>query len=325
MAGNTTFPPPPATLSGDVLSINRFLNDPLWVLRSLRTISEQMFISNKILTGQFWTESGSVAYEQTESIYADNSPQPVSPGGEYPITTTGTGPASLANTVKWGQDSLLADEAISRQKYDVVNRKFTKLANSHVLKIDSVALSAVASAITQNTAAVASWAGTGSTPVILRDLMRAFANIINLKQGYMPDTVLVGLTTFANIVSDDKLANLLPREVPGVGNVPTVAGWDSPFMRRIGGFNFVTSPNLPTTGNAYLLDSKVFGGMTDERVPAPGYVMSTGVDGMPDADGIQVKTMRDDKTDGWRIRCRRITVPIVLEPASAWKITGVDA
>lgn len=321
MSGSTTFPPSPPVLSGDILQINRFLNDPLWVLRSLRTISEQMFISNKILTSQLWTESGSVGYEQTESIYADNSPQAVPPGGEYPLTTTGTGPASMANTVKWGQDSEIEDEAISRQKYDVVNRKFTKLANSHVQKVDSVALSAVASSVTQTTAAAASWAGTGSTPVILRDLMRAFANILALKQGYLPDTVLVGLTTFANVVSDDKLANLLPREVPGVGNVPTTAGWDSPYMRRIGGFNFVTSPNLPTTGVATLLDSKVFGAMVDERVPGPGYVMSDD----PGADGVQVKTMRQEKTDGWRIRCRRITVPIILEPRAAWSITGVDA
>ncbi|MFD9614925.1 hypothetical protein ACFWWS_36725, partial [Streptomyces sp. NPDC059083] len=189
MTGNTTFPPAPPTLSGDILSINRFLNDPLWVLRTLRTISEQMFVSSRILTGQQWTESGSVAYEQNETIYADNSPQSVAPGGEYPLTTTGTGPASMTNTVKWGQDALIFDEAISRQKYDVVNRKFTKLANSHVQKVDSVALSAVASAVTQNTAALASWAGTGTTPYILRDLMRAFANIVNLKQGYMPDTV----------------------------------------------------------------------------------------------------------------------------------------
>lgn len=321
MSGSTTFPPAPATLSGDVLQINRFLKDPLWVLRALRTISDQLFVSNRILTSQQFTESGSVAYEQNESIFADNVPKPIAPGGEYPLTTTGTGPASMANTVKWGQDSIIEDEAISRQKYDVVTRKFTKLANSHVLQVDSVALSAVASAITQNTAALSSWAGTGTAPLILRDLMRAFANIINLKQGYMPDTVLLGLTTFANVVSDEKLAALLPRELPGAKDAPVLGGWDSPFIKRIGGFTFITSPNLPTTGVATLLDSKVLGGFVDERVPSPGYVASSD----PGADGTQVKTMREDKTDGWRIRARRITVPIINEPACGWKITGVDA
>ncbi|MFD6357938.1 phage major capsid protein [Nocardia tengchongensis] len=324
MTGNVTFAPSPATLSGDIIAINRFLKDPLWVMRALRTITEQMFIANKVLTSQMWTESGTVGYEQNENIYADNSPQPVAPGAEYPITTTGTGPASMANVVNWGQDSIITDASISRQKFDVVGRAFTKLANGHVQKIDSVALSAVASAVTQNTAALSSWAGTGAAPAILRDIMRAFANIVNLKQGYMPDTVLLDTTTFANVVSDDKLAALLPREVPGVSNSPVLAGWDSAYMKRIGGFTFLGSPNLPVAGVATLLDSKVFGGFTDEKQAAPGYVMSTGKDGMPDADGLQVKTIRKDDTDSWRIRCRRITVPVVLEPRAAWQITGVN-
>lgn len=312
-----TFPPAAATLSGDVLSINRYLNMPLIVLRDLRTLIEQMFIADKILTGQLYTESGSVLYETGETIFADRNPAGVQPLAEYPITPVTLGDASMANTVKWGQDALISDESISRSNYDVLRRGFQKLTNSHVQKIDSVALSAVSSAVTQSTACVNTWTGTGSAPVILRDLMRAFANIVNLKMGYMPDTVLLGLTTFANVVSDDKLAALLPREVPGVASSPVQGGWNGPYMRQIGGFNFVTSPNLPTTGVATLLDSKVLGAFVDERLPAPGYV---GGD-----NGLQVKTIRTEESDGWRIRARRVTVPIVREPAAAWKITGVDA
>lgn len=312
-----TFPPAAPTLSGDALTINRYLNTPLVVLRDLRKLIDQMFISDKILTGQLYTDSGSVLYETGETIFADRSPKGVQPLAEYPITPITLGDASMANTVKWGNDALVADESISRSNYDVLQRGFQKLTNSHVQQIDSVALSAVSSAVTQNTAAASSWAGTGTTPVILRDLMRAFANIVNLKMGYVPDTVLLGLTTFANVVSDTSLLNLLPREVPGVQSSPVESGWNGPYMRRIGGFNFVTSPNLPTTGVATLLDSKVFGAFVDERLPAPGYV---GGD-----NGLQVKTFRTEENDGWRIRARRTTVPIVREPAAAWKITGVDA
>lgn len=318
---NVTFPPGWPTLSGDNLTISRFLNDPLWVLRALRTIGDQMFISKRILTGQGFTTSGSVAYEQNESIFADNQPQAVPPGGEYPVTTTGRGPASLAHTVKWGQDTEFFDESVSRQKVDIVRRGFLKLVNSHIQQIDTVALSAVASATTQNTAAIASWAGSGSTPKIMRDLMRAYANIIDLKQGYTPDIVLLSPLTYANVTSDDSLMNLLPREVPGVSSAPVLGGWESPFMTRIGGFTFVTSPNLPVSGRAKMLDSKVFGGFVDEVIPAPGYVSSPD----PGADGIQVKVWRKEETDGQRVRARRITVPVVYEPAASWDITGVDA
>jgi hypothetical protein len=198
-----------------------------------------------------------------------------------------------------------------------VARAFRKLMNSHVQQIDSVALSADRVGGHAEHGGINSWAGTGSAPVILRDLMRAMANIINLKQGYMPDTVLVGLTTFANIVSDPTLALLLPREYPGV-QTARGEGLSSTFMRRIGGFTFITSPNLPTAGVATLLDSTVLGSFVDEYLQSEGYVS----DG---TDGLQVKTERLGKVDGWRIRARRTVVPIVQEPGAAWKITGVDA
>lgn len=303
-----TNPPVAPTLSGDIISISRFLKDPTWVLRALRTISQQMFISDKLLKGQLWTESGSVLYEQNETIYADRAPQGVQPGAEYPLTPISTGPGQTANTIKWGNDVLLFDESISRQKFDVVNRAFAKLMNSMVSTIDSVALSAINSAVTQSTAASASWA-TGS-PNILRDVALAKANIIGLKQGYNPDTVLCDLTTFANVISDPKLSLLIPRES---NDTPVFTG----NMAKIAGMTWLTSPNLPTTGVATILDSNVFGAFADEKLPAPGY---TGGE-----DGVQVKTMREDGEDAWRIRSRRITVPIVLEPAAAWKITGVSA
>lgn len=314
------FPPAAPTLSGDILSISRFLNNPPLVLRALRDIADQMFIADKILTGTIQTDSGSVIYEQNESIFADRDPQPVAPMSEYPITSIGTGPALTANTVKWGNDAEISDEAISRQKYPVVARAFRKLANSHVQKIDSVALSAVNSAVTQNTDALQPWSGSGTAPSILRDLMRAQANIINLKQGYMPNAVLLSLTTFANVVSDPTLQLLLPREVSGVNTAPVAQGLDSTYMRRIGGFTFITSPNLPTTNTAILLDTTVFGSFVDETLPAPGYVS-----GPDDANRLQVMTYRPEGIDGYRIRARRTVVPIVQEPAAAWKINGVDS
>lgn len=311
------FPPAPPTLSGDILSISRFLNDPTWVMRALRSIGDQMFVSDRLLTTQIWTDSGSFIYEQNETIFADRVPQSVPPGGEYPITPISTGPAQTANTIKWGQDTLFEDESISRQKWPVVTRGLTKLANSMVQQIDSVALSAIASAVTQNTNALASWAGTGSAPSILRDIMRATTQILKLKQGFKPNAVLCDLDTFANVVSDDKLQLLLPREYPGVASAPVRAGLDSEFAKTIGGFTFITSPNMPVTGKATVIDTTVFGCFGNEMLPEFGYVT--------DDNGVQVKSMRSDTIDGWRVRTRRTTVPIVLEPNAAWVINGVNA
>lgn len=313
----TQYPVAGPSLSGDVLSINRFLKDTPMVVRALRTIEQQMLISDKILKGQLYTESGAIGYQQNETIYADRTPKAVTPGSNYPLTGITLGAAQLANTVKWGQDAELTDEKISRERYAVLATAFRKLVNSSVFQIDSIALSAVASAVTQNTATLGTWTANDGSAKILRDIMRAVMKIVGLKQGYMPDTVLLGLDTFANVVSDEKLQQLLPREYPGVQNAPVLAGTDSVFIKKIGGLTFLTSPTLPTTGVATVLDSTVLGSFVDELLPAPGYTRGEGM--------TQVKTIRDDDKDEWRVRARRITVPIVQEPAAAWKITGVDA
>ena len=311
------YPPGAPSISGDVLSINRFLKDTPWVARALRSVADEQFVADKILTGQFWTESGSIGYEQNESIDAGDAPKAVPPGGEYPVTNIRTGPASTANTVKWGNDTLLTDERISRERYNAVQRAFRKLMNSHIQTIDTVGLSAAVSAVTQNTNAIASWKTGGGTSKILRDLMRTATSIINLKQGYMPNAVFVEPAVFANVVSDDELMKLLPREYSGLDSTPVRAGLNSAYMRQIGGFTFITSPNAPVTGKALMVDTAVFGGFADERLSSPDYVQTE--------NGLQVQSIRDKDVDGWRIRARRITVPIVLEPAAGWLINGVDA
>jgi hypothetical protein len=310
-----TYPPVAPSLSGDVITISRFLNNPTLVARRLRTLAEQRFIADVLLSGRINTTSGSVLYETAETIYSDRAPLSVAPGAEYPLTPISTGAASLARTVKWGNDAEVTDEAIARQLFNPVDKALTKLVNQTVKTIDGVAMSAINSAVTQNTAAVASWAGTGSTPQILRDIARARGKIDALNQGYDPDYLIVDDATYANLISDPSVATLLRRE--NTAN-PVYTGT----FPVIDGLTVLRSPNLAGAGtsNVYALvvDSKSLGSMVDENLGGPGYVNSDGI-------GIQAKTIREDETDKWILRCRRVTVPIVQEPAAAWKITGVAA
>lgn len=307
-----TYPPAPANLTGDVLEINRFLNSPTLVARRLRTIAEQRFIADVLLPQKFNTTSGSVIYETGETIYTDDAPAGVTPGSEYPLTAVSSGDASIVKTVKWGQDVEVTDEAISRQLMNPVERAFTKMVNNMVKTVDGVAMSAIASAVTQNTAAIGSWASDTANSVanIFRDIARAKARIVALNQGYDPDFVVVDDVTFANVISDPKFSLLLPRES---ASAPVVTG----AFPVVAGMTILPTPN-GLQGQALVLDSKQLGGMAYEDIGGPGYVSAGGV-------GIQVKTIRQDEEDRWRLRCRRITVPIVQEPAAAWKITGVSA
>ena len=325
----------------DIYSISRYLNDPTMVLRALRTIADQIFVGSKVLTGQFFTDSGAIIYEQIESIFAANSPQSVTPGSEYPLTPVPTGPAQIADVVKWGLDTIITDESISRQNFDVVSRAFIKIVNSMVQNVDSVVMSAVTGAITQTQAAgavtiegsapsgFAYWDGTGTNkPNILRDIFLAEEQMRQLKQGYNANTVLCDLGTYAVAISDPNIAPLWPREDMGsvsVTQMPVIGGLATGLATKLAGKLWLATPNLPSTPYVAVLDTAVFGAMVDERLPAPGYVGAQS-DGGGDDDGrsmIQVKTMREDKHDRWRIRCRRTTVPIIIEPKAGVEITDV--
>jgi hypothetical protein len=315
------------------------------VLRALRTIAEQIFVGDKILTGQFFTEDGAIIYEQIESIFAANVPQAVAPGGEYPLTPVPTGPAQIASVVKWGLDTLINDEAISRQNFDVLSRAFIKIVNSMVQQVDTVVMAAVVAAITQTQICGATspdgsaptsgdepyWDGSHSSykPNILRDIMMAEEQLRNLKQGYNANTVLLDTGTFALALSDPNLAALWPREDfgRGVSSAPVFEGIKTGFAVNLAGKLWLSTPNLPSTPYVAVLDTTVFGAMVDERLPAPGFVGAQSDGGGEDAGRsmIQVKTMREDKEDQWRIRCRRVTTPIIIEPKAGVEITAFVA
>lgn len=303
-----TYPPSAPTLSGDTETISRFLNSPTAVARRLRTILEQRYIADTLLSGRFTVSGGAVQYETGESIFTTDNPRAVAPGSEYPLTSLATGTASIAKTVKWGQDTEVTDEAIARQAMQPVERALTKLANQNVKFVDSVALSAIASAVTNTAAAAASWS-TATAAQILTDIALAKANIAGLNQGYDPDTVVVSDTSWAYAFAKFTSGGFLPREQAANSAV-------SGQFPVIDGMRFLVSPNLPTAGTVLVLDSKMLGGMADEDLGGPGYASAGGV-------GVQVKTIRQDQDDKWRLRCRRVTVPVVVEPGAAYKITGV--
>lgn len=311
MAG-TTYPSPPPTYSGDTVQISRFLQNPTQVARALRTLLQQRYIADALLTGRFQVSGGAILYETGESIFTADNPRAVSPGAEYPLTTTTTGTASLANVVKWGEDSIVTDEAIKRMRIDPVTRALTKLANQNVKFVDSVALSTIASAVTGTAAAAASWA-TATAAQILNDVLQARAAVVALNQGYVPDTVVVDDASLANAIGKFVAAGYTSRE--NAANNPAITG----SFPEIAGMRWLATPNLPTAGTALVVDSSLLGGMADEDLGGPGYVSAAG----PNTAPVQVKVMRDDETDAYRLRARRVTVPVVIEPGAARKITGV--
>lgn len=305
-----TYPPPAPTVTGDITSIHTLLSRPDLIARRLRSIAEQRFISDALLTGRFSAVGGAIQYEQGESLYTDRTPEVIRPGMEYPLTSVGIGPTQIAEVQKWGQDVPITDEAIKRLARNPVDRAFLKLVNQMVKTVDAIALAAISSAVTQTAAAPATWNGAATAEQIFLDVAKAKAAVMDLNQGFEPDTVVISTTAWIHAMSKFTAAGYFPREDR---SNPALTG-DFPI---IDGMRWLSTTNIPLANAALVLDSTQLGGMADENLGGPGYAGAM--------QGIETKSIRDDENDKYRLRCRRVTVPVVLEPSAGYEITAVTS
>jgi len=288
------FPPGFASLSGDVETISRFLNAPTYIERTLRTLAQQQFIGDVLLTSRVPTSGGAVLYETGESIFSNRSGlEAINPGAEFPLATTPTGTATLATVKKWGLDSKITLESIQRMRWNPVQRALLKLTNSLVNWWDgSVVMPAITAAVTQTQAAAATWGGASSN--VLLDLASSVATIRGLKQGYEPDTIVMTHTKYAVLLADKGVQTAMARE--DTSN-PIYSGQ----LGRLAGLDIMVSPNAPAA--PLVMDRSMLGGIADERA-------------------FQTGSNWDFDTESWRVRVLRSSVPFIQEPGAAVSITG---
>ena len=305
----STYPPPPIASSGTNLTASYFLSQPSFVARRLRTLADLRYIGAQLLRGRATTTGGAVGYEEAgEGIFADDAPEVVAPGGEYTLTTAGAGKPVVAKVSKFGKDSIVTLEDVVRRNMDPVERSLTKLANSAALIIDQACGSAVASAVTQTSAAASKW--TTSTSTTLQEVMLAQSSMSSLNLGYSADTLLVSDVVWAYLASSKDIAALMARENM---NNPVYTGRFS----NLAGLDIVHVPaaNLPGGDgtNAWLLDTKNLGFIATEQLGG-GYQAA--------GDLVESKVKATDN-DGWRLRVRVNFAAAVTDPGAGFKITGV--
>jgi hypothetical protein len=303
------YPAAPPTISNDLVTISRFLANPTALRRRLRTFQDMRFVSDQVLTGRYVSSGGAVLYEQSEPIETDRDVEQVAPGAEYPMANITTGTAAIAAVAKWGQAVPVTDEEVKRNVYggQVIDRNLRKVVNTIIDQVDSVTMSAVLAACTTHVDAADGW-NAQTTTNILRDILLAVRAITDLKMGYKPDTLLVDDLMYAYLMSDEKIQTARQRETSTnpvyTGQIDTVAG-----------LVIIHSPNAPA--NPYVLDATQLGGMADETGASPGYAVSD--------LAVEVKSIRKDETDSWKLQGRRLTVPVVQETGAAVYIDGATA
>lgn len=301
----STYPDAPASLNGNVLSINRFLNDPVRTQRALRTIAQQRLVSEFLFPRKVdVTGTGQLAYEISEGIYANDNATVVSPLSEYPLTTVGTGTAALATLVKTGVKTHVSDEVIAHNRFDVVQRDTLKMTNSVVKQYDALCLSAASSAVSATQAAIAAWGTATANPWL--DILLAKAKVDELNAGFSVDTLFLTPTKWAQAMESLRAMQMLPRETAN----PIFLG----DLREMGGVRFVATTNLPGGTSGLLVDSAQFGGQIWEDL---------GGDWTGAASDLQYKSERLTRRDGWELGIRFTKLPVVFETQAAIRLTGI--
>lgn len=293
---------PSGTLTTE--QIHLLLSNPRVIAKRLASITEMRFISDYILTGRFNAAGGGIFYETGEEIFAADAPEAVAPAGEYSKTVLTQGEIAAAKTVKWGIETDITDEKISREGISFVNKGLLRLAKAVIKHVDSVTMAVIAAKVTSTFATPSAWTTAGKAVEALLSIQGTRSD---LGTGIDLSTVVLNPAKFAKLIGiliDDKA---LPREQGNIvltGNIPVEAM----------GFTWATSP-FYTSANPMLIDRDQLGGMADENLGGPGYVRAGGV-------GLETKVIRDDDHDLYTPRARRVTVPVVTEPLAGVTITG---
>ena len=294
------------TILGDNLTVNRLVNHPVLIYRTLRTLVQLRLIGDKVLSGEVnLTGTGSVNFEVSEAIFAASLAERIDDLMEYPLSSEPSAVSQMATVENWGLATMISDKLVARNRLDIVQRKLIKLANRIAFGFDSLILSAVASAVTQTSPAAAVWSNT-ATADPFADITLAASVVDSLNQGYEVDTVLATPNRWARLVAAAKVIERAPRE-----------GSDTLLLTgrlaRIAGLNVWKTTNMPAGVDVMALDSRQLGSIGWED-------QGGGYDGP--ANGVQSKKIRLEENDGWKIQGRRIGVPIVQEPGAAVKITS---
>lgn len=315
------YPPGPGTMDSGtgVMTISAYLNNPEWIQRRLASITDQQFVGDRILRGRWTSTSGMAAYEvYGESPEADRQPAIVAPGAEFPLTSIGVPVRKLEAINKVGLATYVTLESVAQSNWMPVDRAERKLAMSVVAYWDSWVMAKVEQAVSDMLDVEAAEGWLSDSPKILADIMAAARQLIDMREGYQPDTLLVSSSTWVTMASDERFLSMLRKLQGSDGqldlgrlSIPIPGGKPLEILLHPDGYE------LPPI----VYDSTRLGGI----------VRSAQVDGAEDA-GIAVTSKyysASEKSPAggaevWYIVGKRARLPIVQEPQAACIILGHD-
>jgi hypothetical protein len=293
---------PTGTLTSEQLHL--LLSNPRVLAKRVASLTDMKFIADWLLQDRLDATGGGLFYETGEEVFADTDPEAIAPLGEYPMVVLESGEVVSVKTDKWGLDTMISDEKVARQGRSYIDKGIVRVSNTVVRHVDAVAMAVIASRVSSVFPSVSPWTTAGAA---VESILTVQAERAELGLGLELDTIVLRPAQYAKVIGmlvDDKS---LPREAGATavnGSLPVDAL----------GLTWATTPHFKGT-NPLLVDRDNLGGMADEKLGGPGYVNAGSF-------GVEVKTIRDDDTEGYKVRGRRVTVPVVTEPLAGVQLTS---
>lgn len=289
------YPPGPPAVSGNLITVESFLRNPTRVQRTVDALTLQRFLADSIFSSGD-AQGGAVIYDEVSAgeWFTTRDAQAIEAGSEFPIVDVGELAPKVARVLKWGGAAVLTYESVRRDNRDVLNRQLTKLRNTIIRKVDTVAIAALDAKL-PTMAASGSWATAGTD--IMTDLETARAAIDDADLGYTADTVIINPTQRIGVKKNAGIRAALPREAVG-GNL--ISAKD---LNGLLGFDNWYVSNRQPAGTVKVLASKIVGSIRDEMA-------------------LYSRTIDQADRERWLVQAARITVPIITDPLAGINITG---
>lgn len=293
----TLYPPAPPAVNGGLISVEQFLRNPSRVQRVVNDLSRERFIADRIFSSGD-AQGGAVIYDQVSAseLYTSRDVQGIAPASEFPIVDAGEGAPKVAAVTKWGGAAVLSYEAVRRDNRDVLNRQLTKLRNTIIRKVDTVAI-AVLNAAPINGAGGTDWDDAGAGDPI-GDLAVARSEIDDADLGYTADTVIINPAQMVALIRRKDVRDALPRE--NMAANPIANGQLSGFM----GYRSWYVTNRVPAGTAFVLAAGVAGSIRDELA-------------------LYSRVIDQPERERYLVQAARVTVPVVTDPLAVYKLTGL--
>lgn len=295
----TMYPPGAPTIANGRITVEQFLRTPSRVQRAVEDLTRQRFIADYLFTAGD-AQGGAVIYDRVlaADLYTTRDVQAIEPGSEFPIVDTGETAPMVAAVTKWGGAALITYEVVRRDQRDTLARQLTKLRNTILRKVDSVAVTAIIADTSVPTSAAAfAWNNASADPV--SDIETARSAIDDADMGYQADTILINPQSRLRLMANTAIRNALPREQASAN--PILSG--SAALSGLLGLTWIVS-NRVAAGTAILTARGIIGSIRDELA-----LYSRAVD-QPDQER-------------WLLMAARVTVPVITDPLAAYRITGV--